>query len=244
MVTSLSFLDLGFALAAGALTTLSPCVFPVLPLVMGGATSRHRFAPIAMGLGMVAAFALIGLILGTVGAALGIDADVLRTVGAVLLIGFGVTLCVPRFGEVFTRLLSPVANRANTSASQLTNDTLLGAFALGGVLGLVWSPCSGPLLASALALVASKGGALTGTIMLAVFGLGAATPLVAIAYASKAGFGRSKTVVMQHIGRIKTVFGVLMVCLGGAILLGYDKRFEAAVLNLLPDAWIDLTTRF
>jgi cytochrome c-type biogenesis protein len=112
------------------------------------------------------------------------------------------------------------------------------------MLGLVWSPCSGPLLASALSLVASKGGALTGTLMLAVFGLGAAIPLVAIAYASKAGFNRSKGWVLAHIDRIKTVFGVLIIALGIAILLGYDKALEAYIVSLMPDAWVDLTTRF
>jgi cytochrome c-type biogenesis protein len=243
-LANLGILDVGFALAAGSLTTLSPCVFPILPLVVGGASSRHRYAPVAMGAGMVAAFALIGLVLGTVGAALGIDADVLRTVGAVLLIAFGVVMLTPRLNERLSSLMSPLANRASASTAQVSNDSLFGAFALGGMLGLVWSPCSGPLLASALSLVASKGGALTGTLMLAVFGLGAAIPLVAIAYASKAGFNRSKGWVLTHIDRIKTVFGVLIIALGIAILLGYDKVLEAYLVNLMPDVWVDLTTRF
>jgi cytochrome c biogenesis protein CcdA len=190
---------------------------------------------------MVAAFALIGLVLG---AALGIDADALRTVGAVMLIAFGVVILNPRLNERMSSLMSPLANRSSASIAQVSNDSLFGAFALGGMLGLVWSPCSGPLLASALSLVASKGGALTGTLMLAVFGLGAAIPLVAIAYVSKAGFNRSKGWVLTHIDRIKTVFGVLIIVLGIAILLGYDKLLEAYIVSLMPDSWVDLTTRF
>ena len=227
-----------------ALTTLSPCVFPILPLVIGGASSRHRFAPLAMGLGMVAAFALIGLILGTVGERLGIDAAVLRSTGAYLLIAFGIVMLVPRLGEGFTQLMSPIASQANAASANVKNDSLIGSLTLGALLGLVWTPCSGPLLASALSLVASKGGALTGTLMLALFGLGAAIPLIAIAYASKAGFNQSKTWVMRYIGTIKTVFGLCIIALGVAILLGYDKLLEAAIVNLMPDAWLDLTTRF
>lgn len=241
---NLGLLDVSFSLAAGALTTLSPCVFPILPLVMGGAASQNRLAPVAMGVGMVASFAFIGLILGTVGAAIGLDADVLRIFGAWLLIGFGVVMLVPRFNEVLTRAMSPLASSANAATGLLKSDSLVGAFILGALLGLVWSPCSGPLLASALTLVASKGGAATGTVMLAVFGLGAAIPLVAIAYASKAGFNRSRTWVLANIGWIKIVFGVFIIALGCTILLGYDKKFEAAVVDKLPSAWIDLTTKY
>lgn len=240
----LGLIDVGFSLAAGALTTLSPCVFPILPLVVGGAASQNRFAPVAMGAGMVASFALIGLILGTVGAAMGIDTAVLRVVGACLLIAFGITMLVPRLNDALTRAMTPLASRANAASGQLKSDSLAGAFILGSLLGLVWSPCSGPLLASALTLVASKGGALTGTAMLAVFGLGAAIPLVAIAYASKAGFTRSRSWVLAHIARLKTIFGIFIIALGLAILLGYDKLLEAAVVDVLPNAWVDLVTWF
>ena len=244
MSINLGFIDGGFALAAGALTTLSPCVFPLLPLVIGGASSRHRFAPFAMGAGMVAAFALIGLILGTVGEQLGINAKVLRLAGAYLLITFGIVMLVPKLGERFTNLLSPLASKANAASTGVKNDSLLGAFTLGCLLGLVWTPCSGPLLASALSLVASKGGALTGTVMLAIFGLGAAIPLIAIAYASKAGFKQSRGWVLKNIGTFKTIFAMVIIGLGVAILFGYDKVLESAIVDLMPDAWIDLTTKF
>lgn len=244
MTTNLGLLDAGFSLLAGALTTLSPCVFPILPLVIGGASSRHRFAPLAMGLGLVASFAAIGFLLGTVGESLGINATLLRVLGAWLLIVFGIVLLVPKLNESFTALMTPIASKANHASSGLKNDSLLGSFALGALLGLVWSPCSGPLLASALSLVASKGGVLTGTLMLAIFGLGAAIPLVAIAYASATGFKQSRGWVLQHIGTVKTVFGFAIIALGAAILLGYDKQLEALIVNLMPDAWVDLTTRF
>jgi cytochrome c-type biogenesis protein len=244
MSVGLGFIDIGFALAAGALTTLSPCVFPILPLVIGGASSRHRFAPVAMAVGMVLAFAFIGLILGTVGDSLGINATTLRMAGAYLLVAFGIVMLVPLLNERFNALMTPLANKANAASAGVKNDSLVGSLALGALLGLVWTPCSGPLLASALSLVASKGGALTGTLMLAVFGLGAAIPLIAMAYVSKAGFNQSRGWVLGHISAIKTVFGACIVSLGIAILLGYDKNVEAFLVNLMPDVWVDLTTRF
>lgn len=105
----------------------------------------------------------------------------------------------------------------------------------------MWSPCSGPLLISALTLVASEGGALRGTLILGGFGLGAAIPLIIAAYASRAGFMRMRGWVLGHVKALKTGFGVLLSFLGSAILLGWDKRLEALVMPLLPDWWVNLT---
>ena len=118
---------------------------------------------------------------------------------------------------------------------------MLSAAALGAVLGLVWSPCSGPLLGSALTLVASEGGVARGGIVLALFGLGAAIPLVGVAYASRSGVAVAKTWVMQRIDSVRRGFALLLGAMGIAILTGADKWVEARVLNWLPDAWVNLT---
>ena len=85
---------LGYSFAAGSLTTLSPCVFPILPLVIGGAVQANRLAPVAMGAGMALSFAAIGMALGLLGPALGIDGDSVRTAGAAYGAALGVmNLC-------------------------------------------------------------------------------------------------------------------------------------------------------
>ena len=113
---------------------------------------------------------------------------------------------------------------------------------LGGVLGLVWSPCSGPLLASALTLVATEGGVARGGIVLGLFGLGAAIPLVIVAYASRKGFQLAQGWVLSRIDQLKKVFAALILLTGLAILTGTDKWLEAQVLERLPDTWLSLTT--
>lgn len=236
--------ELGLALAAGSLTTLNPCVFPLLPLVVGGAVQQNRLAPVAMGAGMVSAFALLGLLVGVAGDALGLDPDRIRIAGAVLLIAFGVVMLVPALNVRFMQLMSPLASSADSASARFNAGSLGGAFAIGGMLGMVWSPCSGPMLASALTIVATEGGALRGTLVLGVFGLGAATVLVAAAYASRAGFGRVRGWVLAHMDSVKRGFGVLVLLLGLAILLGGDKWLEAQLLRVMPQGWIDLTTRF
>lgn len=241
MSIALSLPQLGLSLAAGSLTTLSPCVFPLLPLVLGGALQGSRFAPLAMGAGMITSFAAIGMVLGALGPALGIDADTVRTAGAAMLIAFALVMLVPALGERFTQWMLPIASTANAASSKLDGGSVLGALMLGGVLGLVWSPCSGPLLGSALTLVASEGGVARGGLVLGIFGLGAAIPLVAVAYASRRGFVAVRDWVMARIERVRHVFAVLLGTMGVAILTGGDKWLEARVLQWLPDAWVNLT---
>ena len=236
--------QLGLSLAAGSLTTLSPCVFPLLPLVVGGALQTNRLAPVALGAGMAASFAVIGMLVGAVGPSLGIDGDHIRTAGAVLLIVFATVMLIPAWSERFTLWMAPLASSANEASSRLSGGTLGSAFVLGSVLGLVWSPCSGPLLASALTLVASEGGVGRGGVILGAFGIGAAVPLVAVAYASRAGFTRARGWVLGRINLIKTVFAALLGFMGVAILTGADKWLEARVNDMLPDSWLGLTVMF
>ena len=241
MTLSLSLPQLGLSIAAGGLTTLSPCVFPLLPLVLGGAVQGNRFAPVAMGLGMMASFAAIGMLLGVLGPALGIDADTVRAAGAAMLVAFALVMLVPALGERFSRSMLPIASAANAASTRLDGGSLVGALGIGAVLGLVWSPCSGPLLGSALTLVAAEGGAARGGIVLALFGLGAALPLVGVAYASRSGFTRVRDWVLMRIESVRYGFALLLGAMGIAILTGADKWVEARVLNWLPEAWINLT---
>ncbi|MCU0898792.1 MAG: cytochrome c biogenesis CcdA family protein [Burkholderiales bacterium] len=241
MSVSLSVPQLGLSVAAGSLTTLSPCVFPMLPLVVGGAMQSNRLAPVAMGAGMIASFAGIGMLLGAAGPALGIDGDTVRFAGALLLIAFAAVMLVPALSERFSRWMLPIASSANAASSRLDGSSLAGALALGAVLGLVWSPCSGPLLGSALTLVASEGGVLRGGVVLGLFGLGAAIPLVLVAYASRNGFTRARGWIMARIGAVQKGFAVLLAAMGVAILTGGDKWLEARVLAWLPESWVNLT---
>jgi cytochrome c biogenesis protein CcdA len=236
--------QLGLSIGAGSLTTLSPCVFPLLPLVLGGAVQKNRAAPLAMGLGMVISFAAIGVIVGVLGDAIGLSPDRVRVFAAALLITFGLVMLVPALNERFTAMVSPLASGANAASARLDGGSMWSALAMGGLLGLIWSPCSGPLLGSALTLVASEGGAARGALILGLFGLGAAIPLVAAAYASRAGFGRVRQWVLRHGEQSKKLFGALLLLVGLVILSGADKWLETQVNERLPDAWLLLTTRW
>lgn len=239
----ISWNEWGLSIAAGSLTTLSPCVFPLLPLVLGGAAQRHRAAPLAMALGMTLSFAALGVVIGLFGSALGLSPENVRTFAALVLIAFGFTMVVPQLNERLTNFISPLASSANQASASLDAASLKGALLLGGLLGLIWSPCSGPLLGTALTLVATEGGAARGALILGFFGAGAAIPLVAVAYLSRAGFGRIQFWVVTHANQTKKIFGIALLLVGLAILIGADRWIEGQINNWLPDAWLALTVR-
>src|ERR1700734_2499645 len=93
----------GLGLMAGALSTLSPCVLPLVPVLVASAVNAHRWGALALGAGLVASFTLVGIFLATLGASLGLDPDTLRTVGAVILALFGLVLLIPRLQDGFAR---------------------------------------------------------------------------------------------------------------------------------------------
>lgn len=239
-------LDLLLALAAGSLTTLNPCVLPLLPLVVAGAMAQNKWAPLALGAGLAASYALLGLFVALVGESIGLDADRLRQIGGILLVLFGVIQLIPALSERFVLLLSPLANKAHAAvpaSGGVSGGSIWTSVLTGALLGLAWSPCSGPLLGGALTLVADAGGAWKGTLILGFFGIGAAAPLVGVAYLSKAKFLSFRNGMLKHSANIKKMVGLLMLALGLAILTGYDKRLEGFWVNLMPDWLIALTTR-
>lgn len=244
MMAGLSLAHAGLSVLAGTLTTLSPCVFPLLPIVLGGMLQAGRAAPLAMGLGMAVSFALLGAAIGSLGQATGINGDAVRMAGGALLVALGIVMLMPALNRRFAAFATPLATAAGRASNRIDGASLRGAFGLGAVLGIVWSPCSGPLLAAAVTLVATEGGALRGAAVLGLFGLGAALPLVAAAYASRAGFARARNRVLAHAETAKKVFGIVLALTGALILSGGDKAIETFIVERMPDAWLALTVKF
>lgn len=241
---NLSLTQCGISWLAGGLSVLSPCVFPLLPMVLGGVLQSHRLGPLAMGAGMALAFAALGVMLGALGPVTGLSSHDVRLLGAALLMMLGLLMVWPRLNERFTQWMTPLATGANAWSSHLQGHGLSHALMLGALLGLVWSPCSGPLLASALVMATSQGGALPGAVLLGFFGLGAATPLVAAAYVSRQHFLTLRQWVLAHADRARYIMGGTIFVTGLAVAAGVDKWFEAQVLAWLPSRWLRTITMF
>ncbi len=233
---------LALALAAGLLTSLSPCVLPVLPVVVGSAGLRHRTGPLALAAGMIFAFTVVGVTLAAAGQAIGLDGAWLRRLAAMALVLAGIFLLSERLQNRLSTWFAPLAGWAARRSGGSTGGGLLGQFGLGALLGALWSPCTGPTLGAAVGL-AAQGGVGRASLVMLIFGIGAALPLLAAAYAAR-HFGSRMKLLSAVGGRGKMAFGGVLVAVGAIVMLGFDRRLEAMLLGQLPAGWLDLLTRF
>ena len=235
---------LGLALLAGLLSVLSPCVLPLLPIVLGAAASEHRFGPATLAAGVAVSFVAVGLFVATVGFSIGLDGEVVRRVAAVAMIVIGVVLMVPALQARVATAGGPVGNWVDQTFGGGPMSGLQGQFAMGLLLGAVWSPCVGPTLGAASVLAAQgKDIAAVGATM-AVFGIGAALPLVVLGAVSRDVLIRWRQRMATAGQVMKQVLGVTLIAAGVLIVTGLDKALETYLVNASP-AWLtSLTTRF
>jgi cytochrome c biogenesis protein CcdA len=234
----------GFGLLAGLLSTLSPCVLPIIPILLGSATNAHPRAPLALAGGLAISYAVIGTGLAWAGSALDLDASMFRNVGAAILGFLGLVLMSGSLQQRFASATSGIGDAGNKLISRVSLDGLWGQFAIGLVLGIVWSPCVGPTLGAAVVL-ASQGSQIPQVaLLMGVFGIGAALPVVALAYVSRSAMARIRGKLMQAGKTGKIILGAIMIALAAMILSGADKPVETWLVEHSPSWLTKLTTRF
>lgn len=232
------------AFLAGVLSTLSPCVLPLLPIVLGSALSEHRAGPLALAAGLALSFVAIGLVVATVGFAIGLDAGVFRMVAGILLIAVGVVLLAPRLQAQFALAAGPVGNFAERRFGGFSTAGLGGQFAVGLLLGAVWSPCVGPTLGAASVLASQNTDLGAVAVTMLAFGIGAALPLVLLGLVSREAMMRWRGRMLAAGQRGKLVMGAVLGVAGLLIVTGADKAIETALVEASP-VWLnELTTKF
>jgi cytochrome c-type biogenesis protein len=233
-----------FSLLAGGLSTLSPCVLPLIPILITAALNTHKLGPFALAGGLALSFTVVGVFLATLGASLGLDQDTLRTVAAILLIGFGLILLSVGLQERFAVATSGISNSGQSLLNHISTDTLNGQFLLGLILGVVWSPCVGPTLGAAITL-ASQGQSLGHiTLVMGLFGIGAGIPLILLGLLSRQAMMRFRDKLLLAGQTGKKVLGILLLLVGIMIIFGWDKQLEAAALDGLPTWLVNLSVRY
>lgn len=235
---------IALASLAGILSTLSPCVLPLVPIVLGAALSQHRLGPVALAAGLALSFTGIGVFVATVGFAVNLDADVFRVASALVLVAIGIVLAVPRFQATFALAAGPVSGWAESRFGGFSTAGLSGQFGVGLLLGAVWTPCVGPTLGAA-SVLAARGESLgaVGLTMMA-FGLGAALPLLGLGLLSRQALQRWRNRLSSAGAGLKQGMGLLLAGAGFMILSGLDKRLETWLVEASPDWLTTLTTRF
>ena len=205
---------------------------------------RENSGPVALAAGLALSFVVIGLFVATLGFAAGLDQDVFRFAAAALLIVVGGVLLLPKLQMQFATAAGPLGQWAGARTGGFAGRGWSGQFAVGLLLGAVWSPCVGPTLGAASVLAARSENLPGVAVTMLAFGIGAALPLLAIGMMSREALLRWRSRLLAAGSGGKIAMGVLLVAVGALILSGLDKRLETVLVEASP-AWLtELTTRF
>src|SRR3989338_9984110 len=216
---------IAFVFLAGIITVLSPCILPILPIILTssiGGVNTGKSRPMGVVIGFILSFTFFTLFLSTIVRLSGISADTLRFVSVFVVAGFGISLLIPQFQMLIERLFSKLAGFVPTSQNR---SGFGGGLLIGFSVGLLWTPCVGPILASVISL------AITGTVTLNSFfitlaySVGTAIPMFGIM------LGGNKLLqkvpwLLKNLNNIQKGFGVLMIITAIGIYNNYDRKFQ------------------
>jgi cytochrome c biogenesis protein CcdA len=229
-------LTLALAFVAGVITILSPCVLPLLPMILATATQEGRARPWGVILGFVAAFAAATLALSALVRTLGVPPDINRTLSALVLALLGLVLVVPALQLRFERSAGWLAGRAPAAAGAGFG----GGVVVGLGLGLAWTPCVGPIMASVITLALNQNVGPGAVAVTLAFSLGTALPMAAVLFGGRQ-LVRRLDWFQRNAATIQRVFGLVLLLTGLAIWLGWDRSAQVALLEWFP-GWESMLT--
>lgn len=224
-----------FSFLAGVVTVLSPCILPVLPLLLGAQVGQGNYRAYGIIMGLIASFTFFTLALTALVHATGISPDFLRYIAIGITIFFGLTLLFPQLSSYFERATSGLA-RLGTVLQQTSDNKSTGfwsGFILGGALGLIWTPCAGPILATITALVATSALNIQAVLVTLVYSIGAAVPMFLIMYGGNSIIA-STQFLSGYTELIRKIFGVLMILGALAIAFHFDVVLQQIAVRYFP----------
>lgn len=230
---SLELTAIPLAFFAGILGVLSPCVWPLVPIVMGSAASGGRFGPYALAVGLSLSFAIAGTLLSWLLVSVGLDPELFRYLAAALLVAVALTLLNKAIGDWLTLRLSRLTSWFNVGTNSELGWT--GQFFVGLLLGLVWLPCVGPTLGAAIALASMGQNLVAAFIVMLAFGVGTASVLLLAGQLSGSLLSRLRPGLLRGGSGGKKLLGWVLLLLGGLVLTGGDKLLETWVVSWLPE---------
>ncbi len=229
-----------FAFLGGIVTILSPCILPILPIVLSGTLTGGKKKPLGVVAGFILSFTFFTLFLTTIINFTGVSADTLRTISVIVIGIFGISLLVPSFQIAMEKLFSRLASLSPQQKINTNRPDFIAGFFVGLSLGLVWTPCVGPILASIITLAATSsinGGAILITL---AYSLGTAIPLFAITYGGRQLL-TSHPWLLSHTQSIQKAFGILMLVAAIGIFFSWDRQFQSYILQRFPSYGAGLT---
>jgi len=232
------FLLLGFAFLAGIFTVMSPCILPILPVVLSAGISKGKFRPIGIIIGLILSFTFFTLSLTAIVHATGLSANALRYAAIALIALFGLVMIFPRLSEWFAKLTSPIANTGQNLQQTDHGNGFRSGLIFGIALGLLWTPCAGPILAAIITLAATQTWTLSTILLTLSYSIGAGIPLFLIAYGGGKIIQSSKF-LSEHAEGIRQIFGCLMLLAALSIALHWDMALQQQIARFIPTILIE-----
>lgn len=229
-------LVLTFAFLAGIVTILSPCILPILPIILSSSVGDNKvdkLRPYGIVFGFVGSFTFFTLFLSSIVKYTGISSDALRNISVAIIFIFGLSYLLPQFQKVLERLFS-FFSRFIPNTSNKTGFG--GGILVGFSLGLLWTPCVGPILASVISLAISGIVTLNSFLITLFYSLGTALPMLIIILT-----GRKLTERIKNTDKLQKIFGVVMILMSFAIYFNLDRNFQTYILKTFPNYGTNLT---
>lgn len=229
-----------FSFFAGIVTVLSPCILPILPVLLGASVGTGHARALGIILGLIASFTFFTLALTALVQTTGISPDILRYCAIGLIIIFGLIMLFPKLGNLFAQTTSNIASLGSSvqTFSEFAGSGFVSGLIMGGALGLLWTPCAGPILATITTLVATHAITIGTVIITLAYSAGAALPMFLIAYGSNKIIA-STVSLTQYSDSIRKVFGLLMIMGALAIAFHVDVRLQQFTLDYFPTITIE-----
>jgi len=231
---------LPIAFISGILTVFSPCVLPILPIILASGIDGNTKRINGVITGLIVSFTIASLLLATIVKVLGVPADTIRLFAVGLLIVFGISLIFPTIWE---KTQAWIKTYWKFEPVRTKNSGWGGGFITGISLGIVWTPCIGPVVAAVATLAAVSSFSLSAVFIALAYAMGTGVPLYFIAkggskISSKLSF------VKNENKKIRQIFGIIILATALFIWSGADRTLQTWTLNNLPDSWTQMTTTF
>lgn len=225
---------LGFSFLAGIFTALSPCILPVLPAILSTGVVAGRLRPLGTVLGLTCSFSFFTLALSWLVHKTGISPSILRYIAIALVLFFGLVMIFPTLSNWFAKVTTPIANLGQKIQSKRSYQGFGGGIIFGIALGLLWTPCAGPILGAITALAATGSINFTAVLMTVSYSIGAGTMMLIYAYGS-AKILSSSRFLSRYTERIRQGFGVLMVLFALILTLNWDMLINEKLSQIFPE---------
>lgn len=236
-----------FAFLAGIVTILSPCILPILPIILSssiGTQAIGKARPLGVIVGFVLSFTIFTLFLSSIVRIFGIPAESLRVFSVIVIALFGLSMLIPKFQIWMEILFSKLSQFLPQSQKQnglpAGRQGFGGGILIGLSLGLLWTPCVGPILASVISLAITGSVNLDAVFITFSYALGTAIPMFFIMMTGQTALNKSP-LLLANTGNIQKAFGVLMIITAVAIFFNLDRKFQTFILDAFPNYGVGLT---